>query len=210
MGIIRLTLITLVLLAGAMMYFGRDDGLPDNRLGREPTAAAPRAAATQSDTTAAVPQPAPPQPEPAPAAAVPEPAPEPAAEPLAAAPSPTETALDAALSEALATPDTPDEPTPAAAEAAPAATATADTAAAAPAADAVNPAPAAANPVLYVTGSRVNVRSGPATVYAAIDSLARGTPVDDLGDAGEGWRMIRLPSGATGYMSGDYLSPTAP
>ena len=59
---------------------------------------------------------------------------------------------------------------------------------------------------LYVTGSRVNVRSGPSTVYEAIGALTRGTAVDDLGDAGEGWRQIRLPDGRTGYMSGDFLS----
>ncbi|GGD24106.1 SH3 domain-containing protein [Sinisalibacter lacisalsi] len=179
MGIIRLTLLTTVLIWLAMMYFGRDEGLPDRVIGRE--APAP----TQVIETA--PEPVELEPEPAP-----EPEPEPEPEPPVAAapaePSPPEPVdrFEEAISEAMeeAEPEAEPEPEPA-----------------------PTPAP---DSVLYVTGATVNVRSGPSTVYDAITALPRGTAVVDQGNAGEGWRMIRLQSGETGYMSGDFLSPVAP
>lgn len=39
MGIIRLTLITVAAIGGAMSYFGRDENLPIDRIGREPSIA---------------------------------------------------------------------------------------------------------------------------------------------------------------------------
>lgn len=180
MGIIRLTLLTLVLIWLAMMYFGRDDGLPERVIGREPSAPA----ATPDPVRAPDP----------PAEALPEPEPEP---PVAAAPAESDTpepsdamedAIGAAIEEATPVPEPEPEPTPE-----------------------PEPAPAPApDSVLYVTGATVNVRSGPSTVYNAITALPRGAAVVDLGDAGEGWRMIRLETGETGYMSGDFLSPVAP
>jgi hypothetical protein len=206
MGIIRLTLITAGLLWLAMYYFGRDEGLPEDRIGRDPE---PDAAITVAEEPAAEPAPATAPIAPtAPDTAVVTPPAEPAPEP---APAETMDALETAVSEANAvdaaeTPDEPDLPAPAVA--APAADTTAPEAAAAPQPE---PAPLAEPepvlPVLYVSGRRVNVRSGPSTDYAAITSLARGAAVVDLGEVGDGWHEIRLDTGEIGYMSGDWLSP---
>lgn len=180
MGIIRLTLITVVLIWGAMYFFGRDDGVPENRLGRTPTQAegAPAPAedvaaepAAPSDVTTA-PQVA------EPIADVAEDEPE-APETLAETPpAPEEPELDV-------------EPAPVAG----------------PVPDPAPEPPAEPEVTLYVSGRVVNVRSGPSTSFDAITSLQRGAPVIDLGDVGDGWRRIRLPSGDFGYMSGDFLSP---
>jgi Bacterial SH3 domain len=176
MGIIRLILITAALIWLAMFYFGRDDGLPSNRLGRTPT---PAEIAVTPDAA----------PAPVPEAPAPDVAPQ-SADPVAAA-----------VAEAIEAPDPAPvaEPAP---EPAPAPAATPEPA----------PQPAAApdpepDLVLYVSGRVVNVRSGPSTTFAAITSLSRGAAVVDLGDAGEGWRQIRVETGETGYMSGDFLSP---
>lgn len=188
MGIIRLILITAALIWLAMYYFGRDEGLPETRLGRAPE---PEPAATFAEESAPAAEPADTpdgnvQPE-APAAnaleaaaneaeaGVSDPAPDP--EPVAA-PEP----------EPVATPEPEPEP-------------------------AVTPEPepesgpdTTPDVVLYVTGERVNVRAGPSTDFAVITALARGAPVVDVGPAGAGWREIRLETGETGYMSGDFLS----
>jgi hypothetical protein len=182
MGIIRLTLLTLVLIWLAMMYFGRDGDLPERVIGRERpdpgsiVAPAPEPAAPS--VRAPTPEPEPP----ATAAPVEDTTPEPT--------DPFEAAVDEAMEEAAPEPEpqpepvTDPEPEPE-----------------------TTPAP---DSTLYVTGATVNVRSGPSTVYDAITALPRGAAVVDLGDAGEGWRMIRLQTGETGYMSGDFLSPVAP
>ena len=162
MGIIRLVLITAALIWLMMYYFGRDDGLPEDRLGRAP--APPELAQTPAPEVAETPEPG---------AAVPKPEPITPPEP-------------AAVAQPVADPVAPTpEPTP-------------------------EPEPlpeSEPDVVLYVAGRTVNVRSGPSTTFAAITSLTRGTAVVDLGDAGEGWRQIRLDSGEIGYMSGDFLSP---
>jgi len=188
MGIIRLTLLTLVLIWLAMMYFGRDEDLPDRVIGRE-----------RPDPGTIVT----PAPEPAvPSEGAPTPEPEP---PVATAPvedstpeptDPFEAAVDEAMEEATPEPEPQPEPV-------------ADPEPVAEPEPAPEPAPAP-DSMLYVTGATVNVRSGPSTVYDAITALPRGAEVVDLGDAGEGWRMIRLETGETGYMSGDFLSPVAP
>jgi hypothetical protein len=192
MGIIRLTLLTSVLIWLALMYFGRDEGLPERVIGREPTAPV-----TTPDPTT---EPAPtadtaPESEPEPDAAVVDESPDPfTPEPGSA----LADAIGAAIEEATPEPDPAPEPEPTP-EPVP------------------DPAPEPApepeperDQVLYVTGTTVNVRSGPSTVYDAITSLQGGAAVVDLGNAGEGWRMIRLETGETGYMSGDFLSPDAP
>lgn len=64
---------------------------------------------------------------------------------------------------------------------------------------------------LYVSGSRVNVRGGPSTAYGVISSLSLGTKVEDMGDAGDGWRQIVLTdTGERGFMAGRFLSPEQP
>jgi len=217
MGIIRLSLITAVLIWLSMMYFGRDDGLPETLIGREAPGATSQPA-PQPVRNDPPPQPEPePDPEPDPVVAeTPEPAPvapAPAVEPdpepepqRTITFTPLEDAVSDAVDDALATPDPAPVPDPApnpaptlAEEPAPAP---------APGSDFV--VDADPEPLLYVTGSRVNVRSGPSTVYEAVTALTRGTAINDLGDAGEGWRMIRLPNGGIGYMSGDFLSPVTP
>ncbi|MEM1430358.1 MAG: SH3 domain-containing protein [Pseudomonadota bacterium] len=71
----------------------------------------------------------------------------------------------------------------------------------APDADNAEPAPV----VLYVTGSRVNVRAGPSTGFTVISSVAFGDAVEVLADPGDGWAEIRLTNGDTGYMSRRFL-----
>ena len=184
MGIIRLTLITLALIWGVMYFYGSDEGLPEDRLGRDPV---PEeiAVVPLNDTEAPATRPdiAPPVEEPpveALADAVP-PAPEPAAPAV-------ETTQAPSAPEVLPEPEPEPEPQP---ELQPE----------------LQPEPEPARDVvLYVSGRVVNVRSGPSTAFAAITSLRRGAAVVDLGDAGDGWRQIRLDTGETGYMSGDFLS----
>lgn len=193
MGIIRLTLITLALIWAVMYFYGSDEGLPQNRLGREPVAEEIETTPLDEESTPSQPTPAV-----APAPAQPEPAPTTQAE----APAPT-------------LPTTSQTPVAAVTEAVQAATTAPQTAAVVEAT--AEPEPATApepDPEpqpepefpLYVSGRVVNVRSGPSTGYEAITSLRRGAAVIDLGDAGDGWRQIRLDNGTIGYMSGDFLS----
>ncbi|SLN60113.1 Bacterial SH3 domain protein [Pseudoruegeria aquimaris] len=72
--------------------------------------------------------------------------------------------------------------------------------------------PAAADgDVWFVTGSRVNMRSGPSTANGVLASLARGTAAEMLALEANGWARIRdLSSGQTGYMSAKFLSRSAP
>lgn len=193
MGIIRLTLITAALLWMAMYYFGRDDGLPSDRIGRTPPPDLTR------NTT-----PPPAAETPAAQAAQPDAATVPAVKPAAAAPTPATGATGTADKTAtplaqIAKPEPLEAITP--------------TAPASPRAVEPEPAPpaetpaAAPEPLLYVSGQRVNMRSGPATSFGVVTSLGRGTAVTDLGMAENGWHEIRLGNGETGFMSGDFLSP---
>jgi len=59
--------------------------------------------------------------------------------------------------------------------------------------------------VLYVTGSRVNVRAGPSTGFSVISSVGFGEAVEVVADAGDGWAEIRLTDGDTGYMARRFL-----
>lgn len=73
-------------------------------------------------------------------------------------------------------------------------------AAAAPAADTQD--------ILVVTGSRVNLRSGPSTGNAVVSSLSAGTRTVPLGDASNGWQEVRvLDTGVTGFMAARFLDP---
>lgn len=65
--------------------------------------------------------------------------------------------------------------------------------------------------LLYVTGTRVNLRAGPSTDTAIVTALTQGTATELIAEAPDGWYEIRDPaSGTSGFMSGDFLSPTAP
>lgn len=57
-----------------------------------------------------------------------------------------------------------------------------------------------------ITGSAVNLRSGAGTGYAAIATLSKGTTVTITGKTGD-WYKVKYGS-STGYVFGDYLSPT--
>ena len=56
-----------------------------------------------------------------------------------------------------------------------------------------------------VTGSEVNVRSGPGTDYAILGSYTRGSQVEVLDRSYPGWYAIKY-GDQTAYMSSDYLS----
>ncbi|MEM9319775.1 MAG: SH3 domain-containing protein [Pseudomonadota bacterium] len=79
----------------------------------------------------------------------------------------------------------------------------------APADDAV--ATGTGQAILYVTGTRVNLRAGPSTNDAIVTALTQGTAIELVAEAADGWFQIRDPaSGSVGFMSGDFLSPTPP
>ena len=69
------------------------------------------------------------------------------------------------------------------------------------------PAPVATLPETFlVSGSRVNLRAGPGTGHAVVDTLLQGTQVERLSVTDAGWMEIRLTAGGTiGWMSADYL-----
>jgi len=57
----------------------------------------------------------------------------------------------------------------------------------------------------YVTTDNTYIRTGPATTFARLDSLPRGTKVTSL-TSGSNWNYVRLSSGATGYINKNYLT----
>ncbi|QBF30049.1 SH3 domain-containing protein [Thalassococcus sp. S3] len=61
-----------------------------------------------------------------------------------------------------------------------------------------------------ITGSRVNMRNGPGTSYGIITSLTRGTGVEVIDDAGNGWVKLRpVDGGQVGWMAGRFLTAPA-
>ena len=63
--------------------------------------------------------------------------------------------------------------------------------------------------LMQVTGSRVNLRAGPSTGNAVVDSLVRGTVVEPLGAPIDGWQELRaIDTGVTGFMSSNFLAPS--
>ncbi len=149
-----------------MLWFGRDNGLPEDRLGRDPVES--RNIIVVAPVVEPVPVPIP----------VPVPVPVLAATPVPA----PEAKPESAQAE-------PPEPAPA-------------------------PAPEpelAVLPVLYVTGNKVNMRAGPSISNGVVAALVRGTAVDDLGVAAEGWSQIRvIITGQQGYMATQFLSGNQP
>ena len=57
-----------------------------------------------------------------------------------------------------------------------------------------------------VTATSLNVRSGAGTSYSVITKLSKGTVVDVLESASNGWKKIKTSGGTTGWASGDYLT----
>ena len=65
--------------------------------------------------------------------------------------------------------------------------------------------------LLYVTGSRVNLRAGPSTGHAVLGKLGRGDVAVLLGPGPVGWTRIRdVETGSVGFMSSDFPSPRDP
>ncbi len=66
---------------------------------------------------------------------------------------------------------------------------------------------AAAGSVAVVDARSVNVRSGPGTGFAVLTRLARGEEVARIGDAGNGWTLIRIEGdGVEGYVAAELLA----
>ncbi|MFC0198962.1 SH3 domain-containing protein [Paracoccus rhizosphaerae] len=76
--------------------------------------------------------------------------------------------------------------------------------------DIVAPAPAADADMLYVTATRLNMRSGPGSGNPVVSALDQGTGVMPVGDARDGWIEVSAPGGSRGFVSTDFLSTEAP
>ena len=57
-----------------------------------------------------------------------------------------------------------------------------------------------------VTATSLNVRSGAGTSYSVITKLPKGTVVDVLESASNGWKKIKTSGGTTGWVCGEYLT----
>ena len=57
-----------------------------------------------------------------------------------------------------------------------------------------------------VTATSLNVRSGAGTSYSVIKMLPKGTVVDVLESASNGWKKIKTSNGTIGWVSGSYLA----
>ncbi|UWQ17365.1 SH3 domain-containing protein [Jannaschia sp. M317] len=69
--------------------------------------------------------------------------------------------------------------------------------------------PEADRDLLQVTGSRVNMRSGPSTSNGVVASLSEGTLAEPLGEPINGWQEIReVETGRTGFMASRFLAPS--
>lgn len=191
MQLVRLTVMTVVGLGAAMYWFGRDAGLPADPIGRETALISPNLMAS---ITGVVQGPADQDDRLAMALASdasPETATLVAFRPSqdAATVQPAVAVVDDGATAVVATASEPEATKP-----------LSGTEKAAPEPD-----------YLYVTGSRVNVRGGPSTAYGVISSLSLGTQVEDMGDAGDGWRQIVLTgTGERGFMAGRFLSSVEP
>jgi hypothetical protein len=81
----------------------------------------------------------------------------------------------------------------------------------APEAEVIKAAAVAEAPVelLTVTGSRVNLRAGPSTGNPVIGKLMEGEQVELIGYDSKGWAQIRVEGEKVGYMSANFLKPSA-
>jgi uncharacterized protein YgiM (DUF1202 family) len=61
-------------------------------------------------------------------------------------------------------------------------------------------------PNAVVDADRLNMRAGPSTSFAVVETLMRGVKVVVIDDGAGTWVQIQSPSGATGYVARDYLS----
>ena len=66
-------------------------------------------------------------------------------------------------------------------------------------------------PVRYVRAGSINMRDGPSTRNAVIGRLTRNEAVSLVGDAGDGWVLIRIEGdGAEGYVAARLLTDQEP
>lgn len=63
---------------------------------------------------------------------------------------------------------------------------------------------------LYITGSSVNFRAGPATSNEVVGKLSRGEMVTAVGERSGDWVEIRDGDGRTGFISAQFLSASRP
>ncbi|WP_304617593.1 SH3 domain-containing protein [Paracoccus sp. (in: a-proteobacteria)] len=69
------------------------------------------------------------------------------------------------------------------------------------------PAPAASDgPALWVTASRLNMRTAPNGGATVVTGLDGGTRLEPLAPAQDGWVNVRAPGGQTGYVSAQFVS----
>ena len=57
-----------------------------------------------------------------------------------------------------------------------------------------------------VTATSLNVRSGAGTSYSVITKLPKGTVVDVIESASNGWKKVKTSNGTIGWVSGSYLA----
>ncbi len=186
MGIFKLTFLTVGALGTAMLHFGRDDGLPADRLGLEPGVENATIEPVSASLTA-------------PALVV-----STRSEPVKPL---TETPpIKATLT--VAPKITPPAPGSDAARAIAAAKEMAKSAAQPVMAAAEIPA-AAGFETKYVSASAVNMRAGPSTRNGIVGRLTRGTAVLITGETGNGWSQIKvIESGQRGFMASKFLTST--
>lgn len=188
MGIIRMSLLTAGVMGAAMMHYGRDDGLPTDRIGREPTVAqdtivAVSAKVEETDAADVVPL---------------------SAAEITPASLETETTTRALIIKAAATVD--DASSPAALAEAAARKMAANTPA--PTAPAASDTLTASFPTMFVSGSTVNMRGGPSTQHGIVNKLTRGTEVMETGKSGDGWSQIKVvDTGQRGFIASRFLKP---
>ncbi|WP_282183015.1 SH3 domain-containing protein [Aliiroseovarius marinus] len=184
MGIIRMSLLTVGVMGVAMMHYGRDDGLPTDRIGREPdvkqdSIVAVSAKLAETSVSAVVP---------------------------VVATAPVETPAPASLViKAAAVAGDPNSPAAQAEEAARL------MAASAPAPTPTAPEAATDDadfPTLFVSGSTVNMRGGPSTQFGVVTRLTRGTEVLETGQTENGWSQIKVvETGTRGFIASKFLKP---
>ena len=62
----------------------------------------------------------------------------------------------------------------------------------------------------YVTGSRVNIRSGPSTSNGIVTQAVYGDEAEPLTSTASDWIEIRMSDGTTGWIFGRFLDDNLP
>ena len=222
MALFRLIVLGVIAIWAVMYWFGRDEGLPDNRLGYDPEQVAqaepePEPAPEPEPEPEPQPEP-PPEPEPTPE---PEPEPEPAPEPTApvrptlSLPAGAPVVIPGVPTAALSGPQaangsqTPAEPAPEP-QPEPQPETQAETQPEPQPTPAPEPAPDIA--LHYTTPTGVNLRSASTTGDNVIAQLPRGTEVELIGPARDpGWSEVRVvATGDQGFIATRFLAETPP